>query len=86
MAENLIVITSSLIVTMTAISPLPSGIYELFAQSTVSGKITLADRYGILAALMDESVSEEELDCINRLLHALRKGRLQVVDEISSVL
>ena len=71
---------------MLAIQPLPSAVSELFVQATVSGKITLADRYGILAVLMDQAASEEDLYCINRMLHAVRKGRLQVVQELSNVL
>ncbi|XGV99906.1 MAG: hypothetical protein ACAF41_13360 [Leptolyngbya sp. BL-A-14] len=71
---------------MVAISPLPCAISELFAQVSVSGKITLADRYGILAVLLHEPTIEEELHCIDRLLHALRKGRVQVVNELSAVL
>lgn len=71
---------------MVAISPLPCAISELFAQVSSSGKITLADRYGILAVLLHEPIHEEELHCIDRLLHALRKGRLQIVNDLSAVL
>lgn len=71
---------------MTPVTLLPSAISELFAQVSVTGKITLADRYGLMAAMLSESISEEEIDCIDRLLHALRKGRVQVVDELSTIL
>ena len=71
---------------MVAISPLPCSVSELFAQVSVSGKITLADRYGILAVLLNEPSIDEELHSIDRLLHALRKGRVEVVDELSTVL
>lgn len=71
---------------MVTISPLPCAISELFAQVSVSGEITLADRYGILAALLNESTIEEELYSIDRLLHALRKGRVRVVNELSTIL
>ncbi len=68
-----------------AVELLPSAISELFAQASLTGTITLADRYGILAALLKESLSEEEVYCLNRLLYALRKGRIKVVDEISTI-
>jgi hypothetical protein len=68
-----------------AVVPLPHSISELFAQATSTGKITLADRYGILAALLQDSLDEEEISCINRLLYALRKGRIQIVDELSAI-
>jgi hypothetical protein len=72
---------------MPSVSPLPCAISELFFQASVTGKITLADRYGIMASLLDEAISEDEiLHCINRLLHALRQGRVQVVNELSIVL
>jgi recombinational DNA repair protein RecT len=71
---------------MPSVSPLPCAISELFFQASVTGKITLADRYGIMASLLDEAISEDEIHCINRLLHALRQGRVQVVNELSTVL
>lgn len=71
---------------MVEIHPLPCALSELFAQVTTSGKMTLADRYGILAVLLHEPVSEEELYCVDRLLYALRKGRVQVIHELSMLL
>ncbi|MBC7969673.1 MAG: hypothetical protein H7Z11_06010 [Verrucomicrobia bacterium] len=71
---------------MVVISPLPCAISELFAQVSVSGEMTIADRYGILAVLLNEPTSEEELHCIDRLLYALRQGRVRVVNELSTVL
>jgi hypothetical protein len=70
---------------MVKILPLPCAISELFAQVSASGKITLADRYGILAALLYEPTSEEDLYCIDRILYALRKGRLQLTHELSAL-
>ncbi|QZZ22936.1 hypothetical protein J5X98_11650 [Leptothermofonsia sichuanensis E412] len=71
---------------MPSVTLLPSAISELFAQVSVTGKITLADRYGLMAAMLSESISEEEIDCIDRLLYALRKGHVQIVDELSTIL
>ncbi|WP_421659138.1 hypothetical protein [Leptothermofonsia sp. ETS-13] len=71
---------------MPPVNLLPSAISELFAQASVAGKITLADRYGLMAAMLSETLSEEERNCIDRLLHALRKGRVRVVDELSTLL
>jgi hypothetical protein len=67
------------------IYPLEFAIAELFAQASASGKITLADRYGLLAILLQDSLNEEERNSIDRLLYAVRKGRLRIVDEISVV-
>jgi hypothetical protein len=71
---------------MTPVRLLPTALYELFATASVSGRLTVADRYGLMAALLEESLVEEELRVINRLLYGVRKGRIAVVDEISCVL
>lgn len=63
---------------------LPNAISELYAQVSNSGKVTLADRYGLMAAVLDESLDEEERMAVNRILYAIHKRKLVVVDEISS--
>ncbi|MBD1896461.1 MULTISPECIES: hypothetical protein [unclassified Coleofasciculus] len=68
------------------ICPLDSAIAELFAQATYTGSITLADRYGLMAALLQDAISEEDQRAIDRLLYAVRKNRLKVVDEISALI
>lgn len=70
---------------MSPISLLPSAISELFAQVSSTGKITLADRYGIMAAILEGSADEEEMHCLNRLLYALQRGKIEVVDDLSAV-
>lgn len=65
------------------ISILPGAISEIFVQSTNDGKITLADRYGLMAAMLDENISDEERSSIDRLLYSVRKGRVQIVNELS---
>jgi hypothetical protein len=62
---------------------IPGAVSDLFAQVSRSGKITLADRYGLMAALLEDSISEEERHSIDRLLYALRRGRMKLVDDIS---
>ncbi len=65
---------------------LPSAISEMFAQVSISGSITLADRYGLMAAVLEEgAISEEERVSIDRILHAAYRGRLRIVDDLSSV-
>ncbi len=64
---------------------LPGALPDLFAQVSYSGKITLADRYGLMAALLEESISEEDRELIDRILRAVLRRRLKVVDELSSV-
>jgi hypothetical protein len=64
---------------------LQSALGELFVQVSTTGKITLADRYGLLAALLNESIDEEELCLINRLLYAVNRGHVKIVDELSAL-
>ena len=65
---------------------LPAALSELFATASSTGEITQADRYGLMAAVLDESLSEEERSSIDRLHRAVCKGRLSVVEEISVVI
>lgn len=80
---NVVVMLS---VTLPPVNLIPGAIADLFAQVSSTGCITLADRYGLMAALLDDSLEEEEQRCIDRLIRALYRGRVKVVDEISAVM
>ena len=71
---------------MPPVHLLPSALSDLFAQATTSGRITLADRYGLLAAIFDESLSDEERYTIDRLLRSVCRGRIKIVDELSVIM
>ena len=64
---------------------LPGAVSELFAQASSSGKITKADQYGLMAALLEDSLTQEEKDSIERLIRAWRRGRMRIVEEISAI-
>ncbi|MGI0487171.1 hypothetical protein ACN4EK_17150 [Pantanalinema rosaneae CENA516] len=64
---------------------LPTALSELFAQVSTTHVMTLADRYGIQAALLGEVMSEEDRQMVDRLLYALRHGRVQVVNDLSVI-
>jgi len=68
---------------MTALSLLPTALSEMFVQVTATGKISQADRYGMMAALTDGDIGAEELRSIDRILYAMRRGHVHVVDELS---
>ena len=70
---------------LTQVCLLPNALPDLFAQVSYSSKLTLADRYGLMAALLEESLTPEDRELIDRLLHAVYRRRLKVVNEISSV-
>ncbi|HEY9616863.1 MAG TPA: hypothetical protein V6C64_08485 [Microcoleaceae cyanobacterium] len=64
---------------------LPTALSELFAQVSTTNMMTLADRYGIQAALLAEVISEEDRQMLDRLLYALRHGRVQLVNDLSVI-
>lgn len=68
----------------TPINLLPSALSDLFAQVMTSGKLTVADRYGLLAALLDEKITHDDLHNIDRLLRSIRRGRVAIVEELSN--
>ncbi|NJN22986.1 MAG: hypothetical protein HC812_19710 [Leptolyngbya sp. RL_3_1] len=69
---------------MLELCPLKFALAELFAQVSDHGRLTLADRYGLLANLLHEdSLTEDERFSIDRLLRATSRGRVKVDQELS---
>jgi hypothetical protein len=64
---------------------LPGAIADLFAYASSSGTLTLADRYGLMAALLEDSLTEEERAAIDRLLRSYYRGRMKVINELSAL-
>ena len=58
---------------------LPYSISELFAKVSKSGKINVLEYYRLMAALPATYLNEEDYRSIKRLLHAVRRGWIQVV-------
>ena len=69
----------------TQVRLLPDAISDLFAQVSSSKKITLADQYGLMAAMLEDQLTEEERASIDRLLYASCRGRMKVVSELSAL-
>jgi hypothetical protein len=70
---------------MFSLNLLPGAIPELLATVQDTHCVTKADRYGLMAAILDESLSEEDRFSLDRLLRSLCRGRVQMVDELSIV-
>lgn len=64
---------------------LPGAVSDLFAQVSRSQSLSLADRYGLMAAILDDSLTDEERKSIDRLLHSAKRGRTKVVNDLSSI-
>jgi hypothetical protein len=71
---------------MFPIQLIPGAISELLAVVRDTHKITKADRYGVMAAILDESISEKDRFSLDLLLRSISRGRVQIVDELSTVL
>ncbi len=68
---------------MPQVKILPGAVNEIIANVARTQTITKTDRYGIMAALLDESISDEDQNAINRLVRLIVRGKVQVVDEFS---
>jgi len=68
---------------MSLVNLLPGAISEILASVAESHRITKADRFGLMAAILEESLPEEERWAIDRVLRSLVKGRIEIVDELS---
>ncbi|MCL1468921.1 hypothetical protein [Argonema galeatum] len=63
---------------------LPGAISEILVSVTNTGVLTLADRYGLMVATLDECLDEEDRGSLNRLLRAVLKGRVKMVSDLSA--
>jgi uncharacterized membrane protein len=57
---------------------LPGAVAAILADTAETGVLTESDRYGLLAAVLDEQLSEEERRAINRILRAVRRGQVDL--------
>jgi hypothetical protein len=71
---------------MFLVNLLPGAISEILASVAESRRITKADRFGLMAAVLDESLPEEERNAVDRVLRSLVKGRIEVMDDLSVVM
>ena len=62
---------------------LPGAISEIMVSTSRMGYLTVADRYGLLAAILDDSLEESERRCVNRLVRSVWRGRLEVTNILS---
>jgi hypothetical protein len=57
-----------------------SLIAEVFGQAWNAGSLTVNEREGLMAALLENSLNSDDCAAINRLLHAVRRGWIKVLD------
>ncbi|KPQ39806.1 MAG: hypothetical protein ACLFM4_06030 [Phormidium sp.] len=61
---------------------LPGAISAILASVTDTGTLTLSDRYGLLAATLDENLDDCDRRSANRLLRSVVRGRVQIINDL----
>ena len=59
---------------------LPGSIASILAEVANSKCLTESDRYGLMAAIFDENLSDDERRAINRILYSVMRGRITVAE------
>jgi hypothetical protein len=62
---------------MPDINLLPGAVAEIYVAATETRVLTLADRYGLKAAILNGYLDQEEEEALNRLLHCVVRGSIQ---------
>ncbi len=70
---------------MLPVNLLPGAINELMVSVSDRRSLTQADRYGLMAAILDESLSEEERRSVDRLIRSILRGRVEIVTDLSVI-
>ncbi len=70
---------------MFLVQLIPGAISEILASVTDTGSLTLADRYGLMAAVLDDSLDEQDRHSLNRLLRSVIKGKVKIVNDLSAM-
>ena len=70
---------------MSTLHLLPGAISELFAQAMHTRQLSLADRYGLQAAILDDQLSADERASIDRLLRSVRRRQVKISDDVSTL-
>ncbi len=71
---------------MLFIQLIPGAVSEILASVSDTGTLTIADRYGLMAAILDEALEDEDRNSLNRLLRSVLRGRVKIVNELSAML
>ncbi|MGB5963720.1 MAG: hypothetical protein WBG73_23995 [Coleofasciculaceae cyanobacterium] len=58
---------------------LPSALLELFAEIIQKGEMTIDHRYRLRSAILNNNLTNEEKDSINRLFYSIRRGLITLV-------
>lgn len=61
---------------MLQLQLLPGSIPAIYADSAATQTLTEADRYGLLAAILNDNIEDDERCAIDRILRSVHRGWL----------
>ncbi|WP_245788794.1 hypothetical protein [Spirulina major] len=53
----------------------------MLATARQTGRLQKTDQYGLMAAVLEEALSDEEVRAVNRLLRSVQRGKVKITDE-----
>ncbi|MGK7903935.1 MAG: hypothetical protein AB4352_21520 [Hormoscilla sp.] len=60
-------------------------ISEIFYSVAVTGRITESDYYKTITAMLNNSLDEEEINSVKRMVHSVKRGKIAVVNDSDKV-
>jgi hypothetical protein len=62
----------------TQLQLIPGAISEILASVSETGILTVGDRYGLLAATLDENLDDDERRAVNRIIRSVVRGKVKM--------
>ncbi|MEM8640971.1 MAG: hypothetical protein AAGG51_19485 [Cyanobacteria bacterium P01_G01_bin.54] len=63
---------------MLQLELLPGSISAMYADVAETQTLTQADRYGLLAAILTETIEDDDRRAVDRILRSVCRGRLAI--------
>ncbi|MGB0561815.1 MAG: hypothetical protein ACPGVO_08425 [Spirulinaceae cyanobacterium] len=57
---------------------IPGAIAAMFAEAMATRTVTIQDRYGMMAAMLNPDLTAQDRQALDRMLYAIRRGILTV--------
>ena len=65
---------------MSHLTLLSTNLSDLFLSASLSGRLSQTDCSGLMAALEDEYINEEQKDIVSRILYGVNRGWIATVE------
>ena len=60
-------------------------ISEIFYSVAATGRITESDYYRTITAILNNSLDEEEMKSVKRMVHFVKRGKIAVVNDSNNI-